>query len=169
MKKWLGTFVIMISVTLGAVLASAQTINRFAIVNIVSIFQRLPKIESISKQLEQEFQGRAHNLQLMEENLEKKIQRLQLDGSKMNTSEHHKLEQEIILERKALANKAQEFETDKHDRQIEEQNKILSMIREGIKTVASGKYDVVFNADAIMYANQLDDLTEEVLNQVKLP
>ncbi|WWP01642.1 MAG: OmpH family outer membrane protein [Candidatus Dasytiphilus stammeri] len=167
MKKWLGTFVIMISVTLGAVLASAKTLNRFAIVNIVTIFQQLPKIESISKQLEQEFQGRAHNLQLMEDNLEKTIQRLQIDGSRMKLSEHQKLEQEIILQRKTLASKAQEFETDKHDRQIEEQNKILTMIKEGIKTVASGKYDIVFNADAIMYANQLDDLTEEVLNKLK--
>ncbi|WWO99235.1 MAG: OmpH family outer membrane protein [Candidatus Dasytiphilus stammeri] len=167
MKKWLGTFVIMINVTLVAVLSSAQTINRFAIVNIVTIFQRLPKIESISKQLEQEFQGRAHNLQLMEDNLEKKIQHLQLDGSRIKLSEHQKLEQEIILQRKALASQVQEFETDKHDRQIEEQNKILTLIREAIKTVASGKYDVVFNADAIMYANQLDDLTEEVLNKLK--
>ncbi|WWP00927.1 MAG: OmpH family outer membrane protein [Candidatus Dasytiphilus stammeri] len=164
MNKWLCAFVMMISITF---LASAQTINRFAIVNIVSIFQRLPKIESISKQLEQEFQGRAHTLQIMEDNIEKNIQNLQLHGSIMKINEHKKLEQEIILQRKALASKAQEFETDKHERQIEEQNKILSLIREGIKTVASGKYNVVFNADAIMYASQLDDITEEVLNKVK--
>lgn len=150
-----------------AFLASAQIINRFAIVNIVSIFQRLPKIESISKQLEQEFQGRAHTLQIMEDNLENKIQHLQLDGSIMKISEHNKLEQDIILQRQVLASKVQEFETDKHERQIEEQNKILSLIREGIKTVASGKYDIVFNADAIMYTSQFDDITEEVLNKIK--
>lgn len=62
MKKWL------CAASLGLALAasaSVQAADKIAIVNVSSIFQQLPAREAVAKQLENEFKGRATELQGM--------------------------------------------------------------------------------------------------------
>ncbi|WWO95905.1 MAG: OmpH family outer membrane protein [Candidatus Dasytiphilus stammeri] len=146
---------------------AANLLNKFAVVNIGQIFQQLPQMEVISKNLEQEFKDRASALENMAVNLDTQSHQLQ-GNSLINSQKHKELEQELILQRKAFAAKIEDFENDKHRRQWEEQKKIINMIRAAVEQVAHNeKYDVVLDSNVILYADNLPDITEEVLKEIK--
>ncbi|MGL9733278.1 MAG: molecular chaperone Skp [Symbiopectobacterium sp.] len=165
MKKWL------CAADLGLALAasaSVQATDKIAVVNVASIFQQLPQRETVAKQLENEFKGRASELQKMESALKTKMQKLQRDGSTMKTSDRSKSENDLIAQREQFSNKAQAFEQDNRRRQMEERNKILSCIQDAIKSVASKDgYDIVIDANAVAYVGNAKDITANVLKQVK--
>ncbi|AUH01787.1 molecular chaperone Skp [Pectobacteriaceae bacterium CE70] len=165
MKKWL------YAAGLGFVLAvsaSVQAADKIAIVNISSIFQQLPQRETVAKQLENEFKGRASELQAMERDLQGKMQKLQRDGSTMKASDRSKMEKAIMAQRKEFSTKAQAFDQDNRRRQVEERNKILSRIQDAVKAVAKKQgYDIVIDANAIAYADNAKDITADVLTQAK--
>lgn len=165
MKKWL------YAVGLGLVMASSasvQAADKIAVVNVQSIFQQMPARDAVAKQLENEFKGRATQLQAQERDLQTKMQKLQRDGSTMKASDRSKLEKDVMAQRETFSTKAQAFEQDNRRRQAEERNKILSRIQDAVKTVASKEgYDVVIDANAVAYANSDKDITADVLKQVK--
>ncbi len=151
-----------------AVSAGAQAADKIAVVNVSSIFQQLPQRATVAKQLENEFKGRASELQNQERDLQTKMQRLQRDGSTMKASERSRMEKDIMAQREAFSTKAQAFEQDNRRRQSEERNKILSRIQDAVKKVADDEgYDVVIDANAVAYASNSKDITADVLKQVK--
>ncbi|MFT4465171.1 MAG: molecular chaperone Skp [Sodalis sp. (in: enterobacteria)] len=165
MKKWL------YAAGLGLALATstvAQAADKIAVVNVSSIFQQSQQRAVVTKQLENEFKGRATELQSMERDLQTKMQRLQRDGSTMKASERSSLEKSVRAQRETFSTKAQAFEQDNRRRQTEERNKILSRIQDAVKSVATKEgYDVVIDANAVAYASNAKDITADVLKQVK--
>lgn len=165
MKKWL------YAAGLGLALATstvAQAADKIAVVNVSSIFQQSPQRAVVAKQLENEFKGRATELQSMERDLQTKMQRLQRDGATMKASERSSLEKSVMAQRETFSTKAQAFEQDNRRRQTEERNKILSRIQDAVKSVATKEgYDVVIDANAVAYASNAKDITADVLKQVK--
>lgn len=165
MKKWLCAAGLGLAM---AASAGVQAADKIAVVNVSSIFQQLPAREAVAKQLENEFKGRASELQNMERSLQTKMQRLQRDGATMKASDRSKLEKDVMAQREQFSQKAQAFEQDNRRRQMEERNKILSRIQDAVKSVASkGGYDVVIGANAVAYADSSKDITADVLKQVK--
>ncbi|MEC5342414.1 molecular chaperone Skp [Brenneria populi] len=165
MKKWL------CAASLGLALAASagvQAADKIAVVNVSSIFQQLPQRETVARQLENEFKGRASELQSMEKDLQTKMQKLQRDGSTMKASDRSKMEKDLMAQRDRFSAKAQAFDQDNRRRQMEERNKILSRIQDAVKSVASKDgYDVVIDANAVAYAANAKDITADVLKQVK--
>nr|WP_228005886.1 molecular chaperone Skp [Xenorhabdus sp. BG5] len=148
--------------------AGAQAADKIALVNVAEVFQQLPAREAVAKQLENEFKGRATELQRMESELQTKIQKLQRDGSTMKASEREKLEKEVMAKRDDFAQKAQSFENDNRRRQMEERGKILNRIQDAVKVVAGKEgYDLVLDANTVVYSTSGKDITAEVLKQVK--
>lgn len=165
MKKWL--YAVGLGVGM-AVSANVLAADKIAVVNVAGIFQALPQREAVAKQLESEFKSRTTELQGMERGLQDKMQRLQRDGSTMKASERSKLEKEIAEQRETFARKAQVFEQDNRRRQMEERNKLLSRIQDAVRSVAKDKgYDLVIDANAVAYSQSSDDITAQVLKQVK--
>ncbi|MDX7991916.1 molecular chaperone Skp [Xenorhabdus sp. Reich] len=148
--------------------AGVQAADKIALVNVAEVFQQLPAREAVAKQLENEFKGRASELQRMESDLQTKIQKLQRDGSTMKASDREKLEKEVVAKRDEFAQKAQTFENDNRRRQMEERNKILTRIQDSVKVIAGKEgYDIVLDASAAVYSASGKDITAEVLKQVK--
>nr|WP_237735487.1 molecular chaperone Skp [Serratia fonticola] len=164
-KKWLCAAGLGLAM---AASAGVQAADKIAVVNVSSIFQQLPARETVAKQLESEFKGRAGELQNMERDLQTKMQKLQRDGSTMKASDRTKMEKDVMAQREKFSQKAQAFEQDNRRRQMEERNKILSRIQDAVKAVASKEgYDVVIDANAVAYAGTSKDITADVLKQVK--
>ncbi|MCG8707217.1 molecular chaperone Skp [Brenneria sp. 4F2] len=165
MKKWL------CAASLGLALAASagvQAADKIAVVNVSNIFQQLPQRETVARQLENEFKGRATDLQAMEKDLQTKMQKLQRDGSTMKASDRSKMEKDLMAQRDQFSAKAQAFDQDNRRRQMEERNKILSRIQDAVKSVASKEgYDVVIDANAVAYSANAKDITADVLKQVK--
>ena len=165
LKKWL--YAAGLGMAL-AVSANVQAADKIAIVNVSSIFQQLPQRATVAKQLENEFKSRATELQGQERDLQSKMQKLQRDGATMKASDRTKMEKDIMAQRDAFSQKAQAFEQDNRRRQGEERNKLLSRIQDAVRAVAKDKgYDLVIDANAVAYADSSNDITAQVLKQVK--
>jgi outer membrane protein len=87
--------------------------------------------------MENEFSGRASELQRMESDLQTKMQRYQRDGSTMKAADRTKLEKDIQAQRQDLAQKGQAFEQDQARRSNEERGKLMTKIQAAVKKVAS--------------------------------
>ncbi|MCV2525041.1 MAG: OmpH family outer membrane protein [Candidatus Lightella neohaematopini] len=142
--------------------------NKIAIVNINNIFQQYPKRIEIAKKLESEFEHEASELQLMEHEIQNKIQYLQHYGSNMKINERNELENSLIKQRENFSNKAQEFEQNNRRRQAEERDKILLIIQNTVKNIAvKYKYDIVLDVSTVIYSNKIKDITNEVLQLIR--
>ncbi len=121
------------------------------------------------RQLENEFKGRASELQSMENDLQSKMQRLQRDGSTMKASDRSKLEKDVMAQRQTFSQKAQAFEQDRQRRSNEERGKLVTRIQTAVKTVAADQsIDLVVDANAVAFnSKDVKDITADVLKQVK--
>ncbi|WP_395479634.1 molecular chaperone Skp [Candidatus Curculioniphilus buchneri] len=165
MKKWL--YIASLSYIF-ATSISIQASDKIAVVNVSSIFQQHPQRAVVAKQLENEFNERATEIQSMENDLQTKMKRLQRDGSTMKASERIALEKVVMEQRDILSDKAQTFEHDSRRRQTEERDKILNYIQDGVRQIATKEnYDVVIDTNAVAYVNNAKDITNDVLKQVK--
>lgn len=164
MKKWL------LAAGLGlAMAASAQAADKIAIVNMGNLFQQVAQKTGVSATLENEFKGRASELQGMENDLQSKMQRLQRDGSTMKASDRSKLEKDVMAQRQTFSQKAQAFEQDRQRRSNEERGKLVTRIQTAVKAVAADQsIDLVVDANAVAFnSSDVKDITADVLKQVK--
>jgi len=148
---------------------SAQAADKIAIVNMNSLFQQVAQTTGVSKTLENEFKGRASELQSQENDLQSKMQRLQRDGSTMKASDRSKLEKDVMSQRQAFSQKAQAFEQDRARRSNEERGKLVNRIQSAVKKVAADQsIDLVVDANTVAYnSSDVKDITADVLKQVK--
>ena len=148
---------------------SAQAAGKIAIVNMGSLFQQVAQKTGVSATLENEFKGRASELQGMESDLQSKMQRLQRDGSTMKAADRSKLEKDVMSQRQAFSQKAQAFEQDRQRRSNEERGKLVTRIQTAVKSVAADQgVDLVVDANAVAYnSSDVKDITADVLKQVK--
>ena len=160
-KKWL------LAAGLGLAMAtSAQAADKIAIVNMGSLFQQVAQKTGVSTTLENEFKGRASELQRMESDLQSKMQRLQ---SMKAGSDRTKLEKDVMAQRQTFSQKAQAFEQDRQRRSNEERGKLVNRIQTAVKSVASSQsIDLVVDANAVAFnSKDVKDITADVLKQVK--
>jgi outer membrane protein len=148
---------------------SAQAADKIAIVNMGNLFQQVAQKTGVSSTLENEFKGRAGELQGMENDLQSKMQRLQRDGSTMKASDRSKLEKDVMAQRQTFSQKAQAFEQDRQRRSNEERGKLVTRIQSAVKAVAADQnIDLVVDANAVAFnSSDVKDITADVLKQVK--
>ena len=134
-----------------------------------NLFQQVAQKTGVSATLENEFKGRASELQGMENDLQSKMQRLQRDGSTMKASDRSKLEKDVMAQRQAFSQKAQAFEQDRQRRSNEERGKLVTRIQTAVKAVAADQsIDLVVDANAVAFnSKDVKDITADVLKQVK--
>ena len=134
-----------------------------------NLFQQVAQKTGVSATLENEFKGRASELQRMEGDLQSKMQRLQRDGSTMKASDRSKLEKDVMAQRQTFSQKAQAFEQDRQRRSNEERGKLVTRIQTAVKAVAADQsIDLVVDANAVAFnSSDVKDITADVLKQVK--
>lgn len=142
--------------------------NKIAVVNVVNVFQQSSQRTEIIKQLEYEFKDRAAELEIMEHDLQIKVQTLQRDSSTMTDNDRSELEKSLIAQRELFSNKAKMFQQENHARQTEERDKILDIIYNTVKNIAKKEnYDIVVDTNAVVYFNsRIKDITDSVIKQV---
>lgn len=162
MKKWL------YAAGLGLAMAAASAQANIAVVNINEVFQAMPEKEAVTKQLEKEFAPRITELQSMEKALKSDIEKLQANAAKMKKDDLKGVEQAINVKQMDFAKKAEAFEQENRQRQMEERNKMLAKIQKAVTEVAKqDKYTVVIDVNTIAYAEPSVNITAKVIEQVK--
>ena len=142
---------------------SAQAADKIAMVNMNSLFQQVAQKTGVSNTLENEFKGRASELQRMEGDLQSKMQRLQ---SMKPGADRTKLEKDVMAQRQTFSQKAQSFEQDRARRSNEERGKLVNRIQTAVKSVASSQsIDLVVDSNAVAYnSSDVKDITADVQN-----
>jgi outer membrane protein len=90
------------------------------------------------------------------------------DGELMSSSERTKLQREMASLESDYKLKAKALQEDQRRRGAEEEQKLVQKIRKAIQDVAKREgYDIVVDANAVLYASPKDDLSSKVISAVK--
>lgn len=142
----------------------ANAADKIAVVNVMTVLQKMPQRAAVAKTLDKEFSAKAKALQAEEKKVKEAAQKLQKDGMTMSASERTNLQKTIG----AFQEKARAFDQSYRKRESEEMNKLLAKVEKAINTVAEKEqYTVVLKSGSVAYAVKAADITDKVLQQVK--
>ena len=134
---------------LGSALVSTSVMaeQKIAVVDVQGIFQAMPQAAEIQNAIQVEFKDRIEEVNQLQRDGQFFAERLQRDAATMSAQEKKELEQKMLAVREELAEKAQPLKQNIQRRSNEEQNKLFSLIKQAIDSVAAKEgYDIVLNA-----------------------
>jgi outer membrane protein len=161
------------SLIAGALLTTAMASStvfaeqKMGVVNVQGIFQAMPQAASIQESIAAEFKDKTEEVSRLEKDIKYYLEKNQRDAATMSAKEKTELEGKIIALREEYTGKAQPLQQEIQKRLQEEQNKLLTLIKQGIDAVAAKeKYDVILNANSVAFVNPDLDVSKLVLDQV---
>ena len=157
------TLIILMSV--GQVFAEASKIG---IVRADVLLSTAPQYRETSIQLSSEFKPKKEAIEKMEQNLVGLATRLEKNALTMSNEQKVVTEKEILHKRRELKRLREDFEVEFKIRNAEELKKLQNVINQGIAIVGKKEgYDLIFY-DGIAYASERVDLTEAVLEVLRV-
>lgn len=148
--------------------AETGAADKIAFIDLTQMVEQLPQQQEVVRQLQAEFNSRASELQLIERRAVDKLKKLERDSAIMKASERAALEKEIAGLREQFTSKAQRYEQERHQRQVEAQDRLMQQIRQAAQRLAKQQgYTVVLDASVVIDAGSAKDLTKEVIGILK--
>lgn len=140
-----------------------QAEMKVAIVDVLTVLDKMPESKKIIEQLNKEFEARQKALQAEEVKAKEAARKLEKDRITLSASERNKLENVFVEFRKNLG----EFNYNYEQRKKEEFAKLFVQIEKAVRSVAEdGKYDLILNTETVLYVNDKVDVTDKVLAKV---
>lgn len=141
--------------------------QKIAVVNFQEIMSKIPQTAALMQSLEAEFKDDKAMITQLEKDIKYYQEKLKRDGSLMSEKEKQELDtkvkslfQEYQVKGKALQQKATQ-------RQNEETNKIIALVRQAVDNIAVKKdYDFVLSQQAVVYTKPDADITDVVVERV---
>jgi outer membrane protein len=147
---------------------AAEAAQKIGYVNTIQVFQELPQREAVLQKLQEEFKDKAAELQAIQAEAAKKMEKLQRDGELLGTEEIEKLRIEIGQLDSNYKIKGQALEKASQRRESEEKQKLFKLIQDAVKTVAEKEgYDIIIDIQAVGYAKPEFDISESVIQSLK--
>lgn len=147
-------------------MGSAMADTKIGVVDMEQVFQRLPQREQVSTQLKREFEPRVRELQKLEEEGQKLIEKFKKDESFMSKDQKKQSQEKLAKLQMEFNQKRQSFEQDNARRQSEERTKILKGVKEAIDQIArDGGYDLILENNATPYSSSKLDITSQVISK----
>jgi outer membrane protein len=157
-------------VTLAVAIVSSSAVSaaqKIAVVFPSKIMQQSPLIEKINKELEAEFKSRVDELKTLQQEGQKLQSTLQRDGQLMSASEVANLQREIEIKSFELKLKNEGLSNDSRRRRNDEQQKALLTVQKVIQAVAAKNgYDMVVNAEQLLFAKPELDISDIVIKEI---
>ncbi len=168
MKKLI-TALSLTAMMVGATLSTSAMAfeQKFAVIDMPTIFKSLPQREQIGQQLQKEFKERVEQIKAIEKKASALIEKQKRDGALMSEQQilDKKRELDSLKSEYSLASKA--LEEDMRTRQGEERNKLLLKIQKAVTAIAKkDKYDIILQSNAIAYINKKHDISAKVIKLV---
>ncbi len=162
MMKMMGV----LALVLTAGLAQAQS-GKIAVVDTGAVFQSMPQRQAVTKKLESEFGGRVKEVQKMEADGRRFIEKQQKDMAFMNDQQKAEAQKKLNEMQAAFVQKARSLEQDRARRENEERQKMLARIKTAIDEITRAKgLDLVIERGAVIYVSPALDITEQVIGKV---
>lgn len=146
----------------------ANAEQKIGVVNVQGIFQSVPQAAVIQQTITAEFKDRIEDVNRLEKDIKYYLEKQQRDAATMSATEKDELQKQIIDLRDEYQSKAQPLQQEVQQRQGEERNKILELIKVAIDDIAAkGDYDLVVDGNAVTYLKDDSiDLSKAVIDQV---
>ncbi|HIF9530484.1 TPA: OmpH family outer membrane protein [Photobacterium damselae] len=169
MKQWVkaaGLSLVILSSSMYA--NAAEAAQKIGYVATGQAMAQLAKRYNVQDKLRKEFSGRVNELRSLEKKMKAKIDKLKRDGAVMSDSDRTKLQRELASLESSYKLKAQALAEDQRRRGQEEEQKLVMKIRTAIDSVAKKEgYNLVLDANAVLFASEKDDLSQKVISAVK--
>ena len=162
--KTLAAAAVLSSAVLATPVMAEQNI---AVVDVQGVFRALPQSAEIAQTITEEFKERTDELRKLEGDGKFLVEKLQREAMTMSEEQQQELRQQIVDLQQELQEKGAPLQQEIQRRNNEEQGKILALIRQSIDQVAAAEdYDMVLNANAVIFAKPENDISDKVLEQV---
>ncbi len=146
---------------------SAMAAQKIAVVNFQEIMGKIPQTAAIMQQLEAEFKDDKAALTQLEKDIKYFQEKKKRDGSLMTAKEKEDLDKQIATKFQEYQAKGKVFQQATGQRQNEETNKILALVKQAIDNIAASEnYDLVLEQKAVVFSKPESSITDKVVEQV---
>ncbi|MCH8536183.1 MAG: OmpH family outer membrane protein [Alkalimonas sp.] len=157
------------SLVFGVFLMGAAAANsvKIAFVDVQAIASQLPQAQQVQETIMTEFGERIEAVGQLERDINFNVEKIRRDGPTMSEAQQQELAEKIQQQQRQYEELARPLDEQVRQRQAEERNKILALIKNAIDQVAAqGDYDIVLNSGAAVYAKDSYDISERVVRQL---
>ncbi|MCW8331342.1 OmpH family outer membrane protein [Photobacterium sp. SDRW27] len=169
MKQWIKAASLSLVILSSSMYAhAAEAAQKVGYVATSQAMAQLAKRYNVAEKLRGEFKDRIDELRGIESRMKTKVDKMKRDGELMSSSERTKLQREMASLESNYKLKAKALQEDQRRRGAEEEQKLVQKIRQAIQDVAKREgYDIIVDANAVLYASPKDDLSSKVISAVK--
>ena len=140
---------------------------KIGFVDVQAVAASIPQSQQVQETIRTEFAARIEQVNKLERDINFNMEKARRDGPTMSEKQQQELAEAINKQRQQYEELARPLDEQIRQRQNEERNRILGLIKTAIDAVAEReKFDVVLNANAAVYAKPEYDLSEKVIQQV---
>lgn len=157
------------TVASGALLSSAAMAadQKIAVVNFQEVMGKIPQTAAVMQSLEAEFKDEQAALAQLEKDIKYYQEKKTRDSSLMSKKELEELDKKIATQYQEYQVKGKALQDKAGARRNEETNKIIALVRQAIDGIAAkGKYDLVLEQKAVVFAKPDTSITASVIEQV---
>lgn len=140
---------------------------KIAFVDVQTIAASIPQSQQVQETIRTEFAAKIAEVNKLENDIGFNIEKLRRDGPTMSEKQQQDLTATINSQREQYENLARPLDEQIRQRQAEERNRVLGLIKSAIDVVAEReKFDIVLNSNAAVFAKPQYDISEKVIQQV---
>ena len=140
---------------------------KIAFVDVQAVAAKIPQATALQETIKKEFAQRIETVGKLEKDIGFNIEKLRRDGPTMSEKQQEELKTTVNNQRQQYEQLARPLDEEIRNRQTEERNKVLALIKAAIDVVAEReKFDMVLNSGAAVYAKPEYDISEAVVAQV---
>jgi outer membrane protein len=168
LKKFFKSIVLTTAASSILLASAAMAVDKkIAVVNFQEVMGKIPQTAVVMQSLEAEFKDDKAVLTQLEKDIKYYQEKNQRDGALMAPKEKEELEKQIATLYQDYQAKGKALQQKAGQRQGEEQNKIIALVRQAVDNIAAkGDYDLVLEQKAILYVKPEYTITEQVIEQV---
>ncbi|WP_240223548.1 OmpH family outer membrane protein [Rheinheimera hassiensis] len=139
---------------------------KIAFVDVQAVAAQIPQSAAMQETIKNEFAKRIETVGKLEKDINFNIEKLRRDGPTMSEKQQDELKTALTSQRQQYEQLARPLDEEIRNRQAEERNKVLALIKAAIDVVAEReKFDMVLNSGAAVYAKPEYDISEAVVAQ----
>lgn len=139
---------------------------KIAYVDVQAVAAKIPQSTAMQETIKNEFSQRIETVGKLEKDINFNIEKLRRDGPTMSEKQQEELKTTLNNQRQQYEQLARPLDEEIRQRQAEERNKVLALIKTAIDVVAQReKFDMVLNSGAAVYAKPEYDISEAVIAQ----
>lgn len=169
MKQWIKAASLSLVILSSSMYAqAADAAQKIGYVSTGQAMAQLAKRYNVAEKLRGEFKDRIDELRGIESKIKAKVDKVKRDGELMSASERTQIKREMASLESNYKLKAKALQEDQRRRGAEEEQKLVQKIRKAIQDVAKKEgYDIIVDANAVLFASPKDDLSTKVISAVK--